>query len=327
MRQYNIVFEILLILSIVDFILAVPVLVQEKRQAHVNVVPIPKDVISVFEKRVEEGLDKVEKLAEEYFKTSEKPVESSHATASSITTPPGPEHGPTNDVKAPASNPASPADPDLLMEPLSPWPISYAMPAVQEGASSESGYRWLTGTSVPQMNPNKRPGTDFVAPPPPKRPTHPWYGEVTALWPNSGWPKVHDFEAYRQPTIYPAKKQAPGSSAPRLPTEPGYTPVATPWPNSGWPKVLDFEAYPQATIYSAKAKASGPANPRLPTQPGSGEATARPPSSRLPKGPIMLNFGGDRNAAANLAKGKAKESRHHIPGTARDGGDAAQREV
>ena len=39
------------ILSIIDFALAAPVLVQEKRQACVDVVHIPKDVISVLGKR------------------------------------------------------------------------------------------------------------------------------------------------------------------------------------------------------------------------------------------------------------------------------------
>ncbi|KAN0123263.1 hypothetical protein V8E52_003216 [Russula decolorans] len=59
MRRYDIVSGILLILSIIDFALAAPVLVQEKRQASVDVVHIPKDVITVLGKR---GSEEVEKL-------------------------------------------------------------------------------------------------------------------------------------------------------------------------------------------------------------------------------------------------------------------------
>ncbi len=51
MRRYYIVSGILLILPIIDFALAAPVLVQEECQAYVDVVHIPKDVITVLEKR------------------------------------------------------------------------------------------------------------------------------------------------------------------------------------------------------------------------------------------------------------------------------------
>ena len=50
MRRYDLVFGILLILSIIDrdFALAAPVLVQEKRQAGVDVLHIPKYAIIVL---------------------------------------------------------------------------------------------------------------------------------------------------------------------------------------------------------------------------------------------------------------------------------------
>ena len=66
MRWYHILTGILVILFIVDFALAAPVLSQEKRQARVDVVhiPRPKDTI---EKRVEE---EIEKLGEHLLKTS-----------------------------------------------------------------------------------------------------------------------------------------------------------------------------------------------------------------------------------------------------------------
>ena len=54
MRRHYIVSGIFLILSIIDFALAAPVLVQEKRQASVDVVHIPKDLITVLWERGED---------------------------------------------------------------------------------------------------------------------------------------------------------------------------------------------------------------------------------------------------------------------------------
>jgi hypothetical protein len=65
-RRYNIVSGILLILPIIDYALAAHVLVQKERQAYVDVVHIPKDVIAVLEKRGSEDLGKA---AEDLFKT------------------------------------------------------------------------------------------------------------------------------------------------------------------------------------------------------------------------------------------------------------------
>jgi hypothetical protein len=111
MRRYDIVSGILLILSIIDFALAAPVLAQENRQASIDTVHIPKDVLG---KRWEENL---EKLGEEYFKTGGNPVESSATLASSSSVPSGPEYGSTNVMQPPAPNPGpSTANPDPLME-------------------------------------------------------------------------------------------------------------------------------------------------------------------------------------------------------------------
>jgi len=125
-------------LSIIDFALAAPVLVQEKRQACVDVVHIPRHAITVLGKR---GSEELEKLAEEYFKASGKPVESSDTHASSSSAPPSPHHESTNVVQAPASNPASStANPNLSVEPSSPPP-----PIVSESSalSDSEDYEWL----------------------------------------------------------------------------------------------------------------------------------------------------------------------------------------
>jgi hypothetical protein len=119
MRRYDIVSGIFLIFSIVDFAFAVPVSAQEKRQTYVDMVHIPEDVITVLGKR---GGEELGNVVREYFKTWEKPIDSSgtHASSSSAAPGPGPSHGSTNAGVA-RSNPApSTANPDPLMEPSSP---------------------------------------------------------------------------------------------------------------------------------------------------------------------------------------------------------------
>jgi hypothetical protein len=112
MRRYDIISGILLILSTIDFALAVPVLVQEKRQASVVAVAhIPKDVITVLGKRTDE--EEVGKLWKEYFDNMRQLEESArlksepdtHSSSSSAS--PVPDHGSTNVAQAPAPNPAS----------------------------------------------------------------------------------------------------------------------------------------------------------------------------------------------------------------------------
>jgi hypothetical protein len=58
MRRYNIVSRIILIITVIAFALAAPVLVQEKSQAGIDVVHVPGDVITVLGKRIlEEDFD------------------------------------------------------------------------------------------------------------------------------------------------------------------------------------------------------------------------------------------------------------------------------
>ncbi len=48
MRQYNIISQIILILSVINFALVAPVLVQKKRQVCLDVLHVPMDMMSVF---------------------------------------------------------------------------------------------------------------------------------------------------------------------------------------------------------------------------------------------------------------------------------------
>jgi hypothetical protein len=115
MRRYD---RSLLILSIIDFAPAAPILVREERQAHADVVQIPKDVIA--DSCVgEAGDEDLAKLAEGYLETGEKSTESSDTHASSSSAPPVTDHGPTNAMEASAPNPADFYD---LIDFMPPWP-------------------------------------------------------------------------------------------------------------------------------------------------------------------------------------------------------------
>ena len=102
MRRYYIATRILLILSAIDFklALAAPVLMQEKLQTRVDVPSISKSVTTGLGKRLGGEL---EKLGEVYFKTSGKSIDSSGIHPSPSSAPSGPDHGSTN-VMQPASS-------------------------------------------------------------------------------------------------------------------------------------------------------------------------------------------------------------------------------
>ena len=127
MRRHYIVSGIFLILSIIDFALAAPVLVQEKRQASVDVVHIPKDLITVLWER---GEDEDSMKLVEWFRKGIKALneqddsKSSVAHASSSAAPPGQDHGSTNILQPPTPNPAlSTANPYPILDssrPLGP---------------------------------------------------------------------------------------------------------------------------------------------------------------------------------------------------------------
>ena len=196
MRLYDIVSGILLILSVIDFALAAPVLVQEKRQAWVDVVHLPKDVITVLDKR---GDEELEKLAAEYFNSWERPIDSSDGHASSSSAPLGPDHGSTDVVQAPGPNPpSSTGNSGPLTEPSSPSSIAPTSGSFEDRfnaawdnvlsnkgsdasperilipGSSEYGLDYeLTGAHAPNPNPNPNPDFDDDPLPPPPRPALP----------------------------------------------------------------------------------------------------------------------------------------------------------
>jgi hypothetical protein len=104
MRLYNIVSGIILILPIIDFAVTAPVLVQEKRQARVDVVHIPGDAMTMLGKRGGDSGELFELWVElfdhpeSHFPT--KPEELPAARPSLSSQPSGPAGGST-DVEQP----------------------------------------------------------------------------------------------------------------------------------------------------------------------------------------------------------------------------------
>lgn len=133
MRWYDadIVSGILLILIIIDSALTFPIPVQEKGQAHIDVVHIPKDVITVSMKR---GIEELETMMDGLFsKTWENPIGSSDAHASTSSPSPVPNLGSTNVDQAPAPTrnqaPLPPSWPDRKFE----WTnVRQPLPSISE---------------------------------------------------------------------------------------------------------------------------------------------------------------------------------------------------
>ena len=112
MRQYNIIFGILLILPFIDFTLAAPIPAQGGCQTCIDAVHIPRDVLPVLEERGSD--DELGKMVQQFEKWT---IEDPHASSSSA--PSGPEHGSMNNGQQPAQSTPT-ANPDSFVEPSSP---------------------------------------------------------------------------------------------------------------------------------------------------------------------------------------------------------------
>ncbi len=133
MLRYHIlvVFGIFLILSIINFALTAPVLVQRKRPAYVDMVDIPKDVI------LKRGDGDMAKLAEEYFETWGKPIESSDTHSSSSTAP---------NPASSTTNPDPPCSPSMQgLGARGPWPVELFL--LFEGLRPAGARPWINGRS------------------------------------------------------------------------------------------------------------------------------------------------------------------------------------
>jgi hypothetical protein len=129
MRRYDIVAGILAILFIIDFALAAPVLAQEKRQARVDVVHMPNDLITVLGKR--SSGDELEELLEGFRRLQA-------ATTSSSSSVPlgGLDNRLTNVVSAAPNIESSTANRDPLIEMMDSSSTDDVYPPMPNPASS-----------------------------------------------------------------------------------------------------------------------------------------------------------------------------------------------
>ena len=217
-----------------------------------------------------------------------------------------------------------------------PWNTGPSNPTPPTGpgygvATAPSTGVWLPKVGVQQLTTGVWIPKDQVRRPKPR----PWkqlpsdsalqigskYRVLTAPLPDPRRPNLID--NYRYVAAYRAKDQAPGPSNPSLKTGPGHGAVTESSSDPRLPDVLDFERHIYGANYRAEDKAPGSSNPSLPTGPGHGAVAAPSPDLGLPD---VADFEGHLYGANYPAKDKTKESRRHFPSTARDGGDAAQRE-
>jgi hypothetical protein len=291
MRRYNIVTRILLILSIIDFALAAPVLVQEKRQAFVDAVLIPKDVITELGKRSDEELEK--KPGEDHIKTWGE-LSDAHVSAQPA---PGTDN---NDVKA---NPAalSTAKPNSLMETSSYSSSTSKMQGLRArgnvlGQLAESWHDvWSYYKGFDDS------AASAAKSPPYADPDWEYWGHLLDLPPpplkESGQASGHAPSPPDSHSVYSYPETLGHSSSPGVgpPTEPEHDVLVTP---PSRPKDEGIHVPP-------------PMDPGLHLDPQSSSSDSQPvdPQSAM---------------ARYAAKGKAKQSRR-IYDIARDTGDVTQR--
>ena len=361
-------FGILLILSIINFALAVPVLVHEERQPPVDVVYIQEDARTVLRKRTWE--DDLAKVVEKLSKILEEPIESSPDTHASLSSaPPEPDHGSTNVGQAPPPNPASSTtNPDSLMKPPSlslaksmpgdrfkyPWDDEYlSQPegghnpldpmSIPGSPGHGSDKKWTWAVNTPKSRPNALPmlsesaddiDRDFwvnaessprQSPAPPKELAtyylHSSQSGSTELdsdrdlmvaeqpYSLSGT-KFHDEDQNVYPPSPPPRIYShsdPGTPTPYSPRPTEYHPYSYP--------VTPKELAEDETVFGPQASPTSAADTSPNFQLDHQELSTNSPSQ-----PVNLMD------AIYKAKGKEKVSRR-ISGTARDVGNAAQREL
>jgi hypothetical protein len=185
MRWYDIVSRILLILPIIDFALAAPVLIED----------------------LDDGYGELDKLVEEHFKTWGKPVdsesESSYARASSNSASAEPYYDSTNVVQRPAPNPASSTvNPDPMWDD-DVWSYKGDDDSHWQYTPTSSGYdsdREFMEANTPQPNhPSLSTDSDSSG-----TPTEPEHEVVTGPpSPNLGSPKEPEDEVAPGPSPSP----------------------------------------------------------------------------------------------------------------------------
>jgi hypothetical protein len=166
MHRYNLVPLILLILSMINFVLAAPVLIAEKCHACVDVVHVPKDVTTVLGKRGDE-LEKLAKLFDNFDRWwgddyPDFDEESPAVLPPSSSAPLESGHG---SMQVPA-NPASSTESDRDPESLVSHPPTPSTASSSESDSEDESIPSLESVSDPHREEIGPPDVDHDAPPP-----------------------------------------------------------------------------------------------------------------------------------------------------------------
>jgi hypothetical protein len=170
MRRYNIVPLILLILFIINFALAAPVLIPEEKKVYIDVGHVPKDVITVLGKRGDE-LNKWAKLFDNFdrwwgdsedWEHPEYPGSPSAVHPPSSSAPLESGQGSTQ-VHVPPANPASSTESDRDPESL----VSHPSTSSTASSSESDSEHQSIPSSEPVSDPDRETvGVDHGAPPP-----------------------------------------------------------------------------------------------------------------------------------------------------------------
>ena len=232
MQWYDKVPGILLILSIINFTLAAPVLVQEKRG---DVVHIPRDVVAVLGKR-NDWREWLELLWEDYHKTPGDQVESSGAHASSGSAPLGADR---------ASSSSSPLGADRA--------LSNSAQVGEDRASSSSAPAGVghASTSVVQA-PARYPASSTTSPNPLIEPSSP-SSSASSVYSDDEWWYEGDGKAHTRPLYTPTS----GNGMTGAP----HAPQPNPGPNSR--PSTDPDQVDEHQVEHVQQPNPGPSNPEL----------------------------------------------------------------
>src|SRR6266852_8501868 len=294
MLRYHIVF---LILSIISFALTAPVLVQEERQANVDVI-------------MKRGDGDIAKLAEEYLTTWGKPIESSD-THTSLSTAPDPASSTTNPDPS-----CSPSMQSLGARGNCLGLKSSAQSVPNHGSThgladtveaSAPGLEWTTTNSLDTSMeaPSRTPALSWDY-------NMPWNGDESPRT-FSGYSSENNMlDKALPPTKFSSHPGSPSFYSPTQTkiypySDPG-TVAHSPWPGAGSPEELEDGV------------------DHVPPPPPSPDSELTDPEHRLDHQSLSTVSQPDLAAAAYAAKGKATVSRR-VSGIARDVGSAAQRKL
>jgi hypothetical protein len=323
MRQVYIFSGILLILPIIDFAVAAPVLVQEKRQAGVNVVQIREDAVPMLWKRADE-LEKMFLMDEGYI---DRLKESLNARPSSSSRPSGPNQGWTDVEKPLPSIPEKPSpisSPGSDLEPPSPESLTKSGYDLMEGdgpsRTSSLGSWTMSDADHELVGEHALPNTGSS--------TESSHGSTEVHAPLSSpvfptW--FHPDPGLMDPVHAPQPNLGPSNLRPSTELDPDHKLVVGEPPSTESDVDREYRMVHPTLSSSDSASLADSDHEMAGVSPSSPALSTNPNRRSMGADTRLKNF----QVVSGALKRNAKESRH-ISGTARDllnAGYAAQREL